>query len=218
MNTNSTMSRIGLFLGAVALAGTAAAQDSHCDDNTGRSNPTTPASAFVDRGDGTVTHSETGLQWSRCAIGQQFNGRECEGQAQVLYWEEATDAIAQVNDRGTLGGHDDWRVPSLDELLTIIEKCREAPAINTEIFPNTPWTGFWTSTLHRDSEDPHEAEHVDNPAYRGAHPEEEDEEDEFREDQPEKNPEAWFVGFYKGMEYPYDIYSSYRVRPVRSAN
>mgnify|MGYP006278270279 CR=1 FL=1 len=217
MKTNSALSKIGMFLGAVALTGTALAQDSHCEDRVGSREPTTPSSAFIDLGDGTVRHTETGLQWSRCAIGQQFNGRECEGQAQVLYWEEATDAVAQVNSR-SLGGQSDWRVPTLPELLSLVEECREAPAINPEIFPNTPWTGFWSATLHRDADDPHEAEHVENPAYRGAHQEDEDGEDEFSEDRPEKNPEAWFVGFYKGLEYPYDIYSSYRVRPVRTAN
>jgi len=210
--------KIALWLGLAVMASPSLAQDPYCDDDARRSEPTTPRSAFIDHGDGTVTHTESGLQWARCAIGQQFNGRECEGPAQVFYWEEATDAVARLNDRGGLAGHTDWRVPTLPELLTIVEECREAPAINPEIFPNTPWTGFWSATLHRDSDDPHEAEHVDNPAYRGAHPEDEDEEDEFEEDRPEKNPEAWFVGFYKGMEYPYDIYSSYRVRPVRSTD
>lgn len=191
MQTNSIRLKVGLFLGAVGLATSAIAQNSHCQGGVGRNNPTTPSSAFVDQGDGTVTHSETGLQWSRCAIGQQFAGGDCDGRAQVFFWEEAADAVAQLNDRGGIGGHTDWRLPTLSELLTIVEECREAPAINPEIFPKTPWTGFWTVTM---------------------------EEGTAGGDGSESNPQAWFVGFYKGLEYPYDIFSSYRVRPVRTAN
>jgi len=217
MRTDSKWLRIGLFAGLVGLAGTAWAQeDAHCDDDAGSDDPTTPSSAFIDQGNGTVVHEESGLQWSRCAIGQTFRDGSCEGSAQVYFWEEASDAVERLNAAGGMAGYTDWRLPELEELLSIVEDCRDAPAVNPDIFPNTPWTGFWTATLHRDADDPHEAEHVDNPAYRGAHPEDEDEEDDATRTEQEKNPEAWFVGFYKGLEYPYDIYSSYRVRPVRT--
>lgn len=215
MQTDSAWARIGLILGVMGMATAAVAQDSHCDDS-GRGSATTPMSDFTDNGDGTVTHRESGLQWARCSVGQEFNGSGCDGQAQVFFWNETDDAVAQINAQGGIGGYSDWRVPTLDELLTIVERCRQAPAINPDLFPNTPWTGYWSATLHRDSNDPHEVEHVSNPAYRGAHDEEEEEDEEGN--RREKNPEAWFVGFYKGLEYPYDIYSSYRLRPVRSAN
>lgn len=216
MQFRTTLNTISLAT-LLAFAGTAAAADSHCMDNVGTRDARTPDTDFVVLGGGVVEHKPTKLQWTQCALGQNPGANGCEGQAQVFYWNEAKDAVEQVNDNGGMGGYNDWRLPTLDEMLTIVEKCRETPAINTEVFPDTPWTGFWTATLHRDADDEHETDHVDNPAYRGAHPEDEDREEDARR-KKETTPEAWFVGFHKGMEYPYDINSSYRVRLVRSAN
>lgn len=45
-----------------------------------------------------------------------------------------------------LGGHSDWRLPTRVELLSIVDAERQAPAIDGIVFPNTPSSGFWTST------------------------------------------------------------------------
>jgi len=201
---------------AIALATwgtTAAAQDEYCTDGASKDRATTPTQDFVDLGNGVVEHAPTGLQWSRCAVGQAFSANGCDGAATVFYWDEARDAIDQLNATGELAGHSDWRLPTVEELRSIVEECREAPSINFDIFPNTPWSGFWTATLHDDGErrvDDYNVEHVDEDARRGAHPENEE------EDENGVVPlEAWFVGFFKGLEYPYNVESSYRVRPVR---
>jgi len=203
---------IACALASLLWTTAALADDSHCEDGVGRNNPSTPDREFTDMGNGVVQHARTGLQWSRCAIGQTWSSGRCQNAADVFLWGEAQKAIDQLNRTGRLGGHSNWRLPTVEELATLIEKCREAPAINTDIFPNTPWSGFWTSTLHFDGKnrlDDYEPEHVEIDAVAGAHP---DEDDDKRDIFPE---EAWFVGFYKGLEYPYDINSSYRLRPVR---
>jgi Protein of unknown function (DUF1566) len=46
-----------------------------------------------------------------------------------------------------LGGHDDWRLPSMQEFQTIVDEGRNNPAIDPAAFPNTPPEGFWTGTL-----------------------------------------------------------------------
>jgi len=204
---------ITMTVGMVALGGTAWAQNEHCEKGEGSERATTPSRDFVDVGSGVVQHEPTGLQWSRCAIGQTWNAGSCDGAATVFYWGEARDAIDQLNATGELAGWSDWRLPTVEELSGIVEECRETPAINTEIFPDTPWSGFWTATLHDDGQrrvDDYNVEHVDEKARRGAHPEDQE------EDENGVVPlEAWFVGFYKGLEYPYNVESSYRVRPVR---
>ena len=48
----------------------------------------------------------------------------------------------------TLGGHGDFRVPSIDELESIRDRSRFNPAIDTDAFPGCPWAWFWSSTLH----------------------------------------------------------------------
>jgi hypothetical protein len=39
-----------------------------------------------------------------------------------------------------------WRLPSVKELLAIIDLCRKAPAFDPAIFPGTPNELFWSST------------------------------------------------------------------------
>ncbi|GAB4167388.1 MAG: hypothetical protein Kow0020_00210 [Wenzhouxiangellaceae bacterium] len=213
--SNIQIPRVWVFATLLSVASSVVAQADFCQDDVGERNPTTPSSDFRIVSDGIVEHRTTGLQWARCALGQQFIDGECVGDADVLTWSEAQQAVADLNRSGALGGYKDWRLPSVDELLSIVERCREAPSINPEIFPNTPWTGFWTATLHFDGQrrvDSHDPEHVDIDALSGAH---EDDEDEEQQDKPLPR-EAWFVGFYRGLEYPYDINSGYRVRVVRT--
>jgi hypothetical protein len=46
-----------------------------------------------------------------------------------------------------LDGHRDWRVPSMPELLTLIDEGASKPAIDGTAFPGTPPESFWTASL-----------------------------------------------------------------------
>lgn len=39
-----------------------------------------------------------------------------------------------------------WRMPTVDELQTILDRSRHGPAIDTERFPDTQSEPYWTST------------------------------------------------------------------------
>ncbi|MDT8410771.1 MAG: DUF1566 domain-containing protein [Wenzhouxiangellaceae bacterium] len=204
-----TQSRIMLCSALMLASVTAAnANESHCMSDVGEQRAATPDNVFVQVNNDVISHTETGLQWARCAIGQQANASQCSGQATAFTWHEAGQAVATLN-RQRYAGHADWRLPSVEELKSLVENCREAPSINTTIFSNTPWAGFWTSSLHEDRQNEYKADHVDTDAKFGAH--KDDNEEEVKD-----GPEAWFVGFYQGLEYPYSMQSSYRVRPVRT--
>ena len=129
---------IACVLASLLWTAAALADDSHCEDGVGSKNPSAPDREFIDMDNGVVQHAHTGLQWSRCAVCQSWSSGRCQGATEVFYWNEAGDAIEQLNRTGQLAGHTDWRLPTVEELATLIEKCRQAPAINTDIFPNTP--------------------------------------------------------------------------------
>ncbi|MBK6998674.1 MAG: DUF1566 domain-containing protein [Rhodoferax sp.] len=102
-----------------------------------------PDSAYTDNGDGTVTHTPTGLIWKRCAEGQTWRSRgTCTGSASNHTWAQAL-TLASTS---SFAGKSDWRLPDYKELSSLVEECRIDPAINDTIFPNTPGADFWSSS------------------------------------------------------------------------
>lgn len=104
----------------------------------------TPTGALTDNGDGTVTHSLTGLMWKQCAEG--LSGAGCAtGAVTTMTWAQAL-ATAK---NSTFAGHSDWRLPNKKELESLVERCGYNPAINQTQFPATPsaWS-FWSGSTH----------------------------------------------------------------------
>lgn len=90
----------------------------------------------------------THLTWARCSVGTRWHEshHQCTGSVMLLSPDEGR-AYAQKLGRG-------WRVPSIDELASIIEpSCRE-PAINTVIFPDVRYISegspYWSNTQYED--------------------------------------------------------------------
>jgi hypothetical protein len=102
------------------------------------------ALGFVDHGDGTVTDTHHRLMWKQCAEGQ--TGADCAGNPGKFSWEVAMQIPTTLNMRGGFAGHKDWRVPTKDELATLVMHARTSPAICTEAFPNAPSTLTWSSS------------------------------------------------------------------------
>jgi len=119
------------------LAGPALAET--CTDTTIPAR--NPDAVYIDNGDGTVTDTRTQLMWKRCAEGMTWDGATCTGSALTLKW---TDALAQA--MTAYAGNNDWRLPNVKELFTLVEECRTGPAINSAVFPNAPSAIVWSST------------------------------------------------------------------------
>lgn len=78
-----------------------------------RSDPSRP-NDFIPQGDGTVIDKRTGLQWMRCSMGQTWTGKTCAGEPKKYQWQAAMDL------KETFAGHSDWRLPTVEELETLV--------------------------------------------------------------------------------------------------
>ncbi len=104
---------------------------------------------FMDNGDQTITDKATSLMWAKNDNGTGLN------------W---TDALAWVQTKNSQNylGHNNWRVPDIKELQSIIDYTHSPdydnkPAINSTFFNCTQivneaglvdWGYFWSSTTH----------------------------------------------------------------------
>ena len=108
---------------------------------------TTPSSRFTVNTNSTVTDKQTGLMWKQCSEGQ--SGAGCATGNPVAYtWQGALQQAQTVN-IGGFAGYQDWRLPNLKELHSIVERQCHDPAINTAVFPNNSTLTnlyFWSST------------------------------------------------------------------------
>jgi hypothetical protein len=102
---------------------------------------TAPTSRFTDNGDGTVTDRVTLLMWKRCDEGKSWDGVGCSGSPTVTQW----DKIFSMNGGGGFAGYNDWRVPNIKELASILEFACNLPPINSEVFPLS-FSSYWSST------------------------------------------------------------------------
>ena len=85
--------------------------------------------------DGTVTDQQTRLMWMQSALADTFT------------FANAQWAVQNLNTQKGFAGHTDWRVPSQEELLSLVVEGNH-PSICQEAFPDTPEAWFWTSTPH----------------------------------------------------------------------
>lgn len=113
----------------------------------------TPSSRYQVSGQGIVTDTQTGLTWMRCPMGMEWTGAACKNTPDIVNWSRAKILMLTLNHDTGYAGIRDWRLPTLEELNTLVEKKCFEPAINSEIFPGTPHTGFWTSTEDKGFDD-----------------------------------------------------------------
>lgn len=76
---------------------------------------------------------------------------ETNGGDQGICSDYNTDSFIQALNTTKFGGYDDWRLPTIKELSTLVNGGRDNPAINTDYFPSTISYGYWTSTSHSNS-------------------------------------------------------------------
>jgi hypothetical protein len=117
---------------------------------------------YEDTGLGTVIDHETGLEWQKTDAaggltdtdnsytwsdgGGGFTEPDGTAFIEFLYGLndcESGDGAAVV---GGYGGHCDWRMPQIDELLTIADCSFGAPCIDESVFGDTTPQGYWSAS------------------------------------------------------------------------
>lgn len=117
-----------------------------CPDNYIQTTPDTNFTILVN---GLVEDNTTGLMWMRCAYGQTWDDASatCQGNAVQITWQDALQASVDSN----YAGYNDWRLPNVKELASIVERACTDPAANSNLLPQTPADNFWTATTVTDS-------------------------------------------------------------------
>lgn len=83
-----------------------------------------------------------GLAWRRCAEGAQWHAGACDGAPARYNFEQAERRAREQADAAGAG----WRLPSMQELASLVDDSRVEPAIDVTLFPGTPAQSFWAST------------------------------------------------------------------------
>lgn len=97
--------------------------------------------SYTDNGDGTIHDNVTGLVWQKCSVGE--TGSDCSGGSIGSYsWSSAQSVCASSN---LAGGN--WRLPTMTELMSIVDYEESMGTLDGTAFPGTS-SPYWTSTPH----------------------------------------------------------------------
>lgn len=99
-----------------------------------------PDGRFVDNGDGTVSDTCTGLMWQKDSMDVN-----ADGQSTVDDYTPWCNALAYCEDL-SFAGHDDWRLPNVRELQSIVDYGRAGPSIDPMFGSSAAW--YWSSTSY----------------------------------------------------------------------
>lgn len=93
--------------------------------------------SYTDLGNGVVRDNVTGLEWQQATAPGTYS------------WQRAINYCNNLS----LSGKDDWRLPTIKELSTIVDSSipEPGPAINTTFFPGTVASYYWSSTAFTDN-------------------------------------------------------------------
>lgn len=101
-----------------------------------------PTSQYILKG-GTAFDTKTKLTWQRCSVGQTWqDGKGCVGSVQGLTLLQAK-----------LLEKDGWRLPTIEELETLVSLNCTRPAINEQVFPGMDVESlyYWSKTSPREA-------------------------------------------------------------------
>lgn len=108
--------------------------------------PATYAPALQDNNDGTISDTVNGLVWQKCQMGETFNTGThiCQGSGSTSTWQAALSFCNSL----VWAGRSNWRLPSINELVSITDLTTSMPAINTTYFSTATVNNYFSSTTN----------------------------------------------------------------------
>lgn len=139
-----TMGVAALLLGAICVVQVHAQT---CNPNLPPTRPNTryEVVAGTNPPGSEVRDTVTGLIWQRCLLGMTYANNGCTGQDVGLAWQAAMQAAVDATPT-TAPNATPWRIPTRDELASLVERTCILPSINATWFPNMPSHYMWTSS------------------------------------------------------------------------
>ncbi len=96
----------------------------------------------------TVVDEVTGLRWQRCSVGQTYMpNNTCKRKPKRFNFLQAQKQSNYVSQSSGI-----WRVPTKNELATLIDKSKKKMQIDTLIFPDVSNQNrfYWTCDMYED--------------------------------------------------------------------
>ena len=98
--------------------------------------------------DGSERDKDNAYRWGGLtAIGRESSKREGD------YYDDWNNLVNTANSSNGLCGLDDWRVPNIEELRSIVDYSSYNPGIDSSYFPNTQSSRYWSASPITDSRD-----------------------------------------------------------------
>ena len=104
---------------------------------------------FTENGDGTVADQKSNLIWQKCSMGQNNNSECSDDGVTTNNTADWADAVIYCNTLSLAGRT--WRLPSVNELKSIVDETKFNPIIDINYFSNTFVDSYWTSTTYAPS-------------------------------------------------------------------